>query len=59
MKDDPIVKEVREAGQKLFERSGGTTRSFVEMLIREQAKENRPVFQKTPCSSHAGKAKRQ
>jgi hypothetical protein len=44
MKSDPIVKEVREAGRKLFERSGGTMKSFVEMLIREQAKEKRPVF---------------
>ena len=59
MKDDPIVKEVREAGQKLFEQSGGTMKSFVEMLIREQAKENRPVFQKTPRSSHPRKPKRQ
>jgi hypothetical protein len=51
MKDDPIVKEVREAGQKLFERSGGTMKSFVEMLIREQAKDKRPVFQRTASTA--------
>jgi hypothetical protein len=38
MNEDPIVKEVRDAGQKMFEQSGGTMKSFMAMLKREAAK---------------------
>jgi len=44
MIDDPIVKEVREAGQKLFEESGGTMESFVRMLMKRQKERKWPVF---------------
>jgi len=46
MKDDPIVREARAAGKKLFEQSGGTFESLVEMLRREEAKEKRPIIRK-------------
>jgi hypothetical protein len=46
MKDDPIVKEVREAGQKLFEESGGTMDSFVKMLMKRQKERKWPVFRR-------------
>lgn len=56
MIDDPIVREVREAGQRLFEESGGTLESICEMLRREEAKETRtrPVFRR---QQHSAKSK--
>jgi hypothetical protein len=53
MKEDPFVKEVREAGKKLFRESGGTLDSFVEMLKREEAKSGHPIFRRD--SAHSGK----
>jgi len=46
MKDDPIIKEVRKARQKLWEESGGTVKSYFEMLRRAEAKDKRPVFRR-------------
>ena len=45
MKDDPIVREVREAGQKLVEESGGTLDSFFDMLMKRQAEDKRTFYQ--------------
>jgi hypothetical protein len=50
MRDDPIVKEVREARKKLFEESGGTMDSLFEMLKREEAKEKHRIFRRAPHS---------
>jgi predicted nucleic acid-binding protein len=46
MRKDPIVEEVRRAGQKLFEEAGGTMKGFFEMLRREEAKDKRPIFRR-------------
>jgi len=43
---DPIVKEVREAGQKLFEEAGGTMKGFCEMLRRKEKERKWPVFRR-------------
>ncbi len=56
MKDDPIVKEVRAAGRKLLERSGGTYDSLVAMIRREEAKETRPMIRR-PFHLHPHKAR--
>ena len=44
MIDDPIVKEVREIRQKLFEEAGGTPDAYFEMLRRKQKERKWPVF---------------
>jgi hypothetical protein len=46
MSEDPIVKEVRDAGQRLFEKSGGTMKSFMDMLKREAAKREKRALEK-------------
>jgi len=56
MKNDPVVEDVRNAGPKPFEESGGTVKPYFEMLRREEAKDKRPIFRRT--ASRARKAKR-
>lgn len=54
MNEDPIVKEVREAGQRLFEQSGGTMKSFMAMLKREAAMREKRAVEKKRSSRPRG-----
>ena len=51
MKGNSILKEVHEIRRNLWEESGGTVKSFFEMLRREEAKDKRPVFRRQPSAA--------
>jgi len=51
MIDDPIIKEVREAGQKLFEEAGGTLEGYFKMLRQREKERKWPVFRRRAPSA--------
>jgi hypothetical protein len=46
MRNDPIVKEAREAGQRLVDEAGGTLEGYFELLRRREKERKWPVFRK-------------
>jgi len=44
MKNDPIVKEAREAGQRLVDEAGGTLEGYFELLRRREKERKWPGF---------------
>jgi len=43
---NPIVKEAREAGQRLVDEAGGTLEGYFELLRRREKERKWPVFRK-------------